>query len=244
MSNPAADEAAGVSLPASAAVDQDNIELIDGIGPKVAEKLRAKGITTFEQIAQLTEDELDRLNDELKLKGAPQRTDWRTQAEEFYAAKSGAQPLPHLPMDDVPPPVQVPSPETVSIAVDPATLEVVRLKRRRLNRNKAFSDVLGQYHGATHSQIIGDQRVYFGQDDIEVGSEPKDGGAFTPAQAEEAEPEHPITAETLDLGLWMGGVNYDLPIVFGAIMLRYGKHVRAEHDAVEFLKAVGMRNRR
>lgn len=44
---------------------QDDLQRIKGIGPKLADLLRARGFTRFEQLAQLTSEEVDMLDEQL-----------------------------------------------------------------------------------------------------------------------------------------------------------------------------------
>ena len=42
---------------------------LDGVGPKLAEKLNAAGVTTYEQIANWSEDEFNAVNEQVSMKG-------------------------------------------------------------------------------------------------------------------------------------------------------------------------------
>lgn len=59
----------------------DDLTKIAGVGPATAEKLNARGITTFSQIADLTDDQITQLNEELELRDSITQKDWRTQAK-------------------------------------------------------------------------------------------------------------------------------------------------------------------
>ena len=52
---------------AAEAAPEDNLELIEGIGPRIAGVLRAAGISTFVQLAETTEDRLEKLLNEARL---------------------------------------------------------------------------------------------------------------------------------------------------------------------------------
>lgn len=65
-------------LPAPAA---DDLTKIAGIGPKVMEKLAVVGITTYQQIADLQPEAIEKLNEQLKLFGAITTKDWIGQAK-------------------------------------------------------------------------------------------------------------------------------------------------------------------
>lgn len=60
---------------------KDNLEQIKGIGPALAEKLYSQGINTFDQIAELTEKEIDKLEETIiKFPGRIRRENWVVQA--------------------------------------------------------------------------------------------------------------------------------------------------------------------
>lgn len=69
---------------ATAAADPNALNLIIGIGPKLHEELNAAGIFTFQQLADLTDEEITAL-DEKVARSADQITDWRQQAQEILA---------------------------------------------------------------------------------------------------------------------------------------------------------------
>jgi class III poly(R)-hydroxyalkanoic acid synthase PhaE subunit len=63
--------------------DYDNLSRITGIGPKMAEKLYAKGIRTFAQIAEMQTGELKELDRALNANGKVLRENWAKQAEKL-----------------------------------------------------------------------------------------------------------------------------------------------------------------
>lgn len=65
----------------------DDISLIDGIGPTYQKKLEAAGITSFAQIAALDEAMINDLNEKLDLKGKIVSGEWVEQAKELMAGK-------------------------------------------------------------------------------------------------------------------------------------------------------------
>ncbi len=65
----------------------DDISLIDGIGPTYQKKLESAGIHSFSQIANFDEETIDKLNDELDLKGKITSGEWIEQAKELLAGK-------------------------------------------------------------------------------------------------------------------------------------------------------------
>ena len=75
------------AMPAAGAMDSSNLSLIAGIGPTIEKKLRAAGITSWEQIASWTEEDLEAKDKELALRGRAKREDWVEQAKELLAGK-------------------------------------------------------------------------------------------------------------------------------------------------------------
>lgn len=61
----------------------DDLSRISGVGPVIVGKLEALGVTTFQQIADFTADDIARIDDELNFKGRIERDDWVAQAKEF-----------------------------------------------------------------------------------------------------------------------------------------------------------------
>ena len=66
------------------AADPTALNLIIGIGPKLHEELNAAGITTFQQLADLSDDDITALDEKVS-RAADQITDWRLQAQEILA---------------------------------------------------------------------------------------------------------------------------------------------------------------
>lgn len=93
--DPAADHAVessevqGIAAEASTekpdfAADATALNLIIGIGPKLHEELNAAGINTFQQLADLSDDDINALDEKVS-RSADQITDWRQQAQEILA---------------------------------------------------------------------------------------------------------------------------------------------------------------
>ena len=61
----------------------DDLTRISGVGPVIVGKLEKMGITTFQQIADFTADDITRVDDELNFKGRIDRDEWVKQAKEF-----------------------------------------------------------------------------------------------------------------------------------------------------------------
>jgi len=62
------DEGADVAYD-SAPAKSDDLKKLTGVSPKLAEKLNAAGVESFEQIANWSEDDFNAMNDEVSLKG-------------------------------------------------------------------------------------------------------------------------------------------------------------------------------
>lgn len=67
----------------AAASEKDDLSKISGVGPVIVGKLEAMGITTFQQIADFTAEDIARIDEELNFKGRIERDDWVAQAKEF-----------------------------------------------------------------------------------------------------------------------------------------------------------------
>jgi len=78
---PVAEVAATEAVVAAASTDGDDLTEINGIGPVIAGKLNAQGITTFKQVAELTAADVERIDGELNFKGRIEREEWVGQAK-------------------------------------------------------------------------------------------------------------------------------------------------------------------
>ncbi len=67
----------------AAATGADDLTKISGVGPVIVGKLEGMGITTFQQIADFTADDIARIDEELNFKGRIERDEWVKQAKEF-----------------------------------------------------------------------------------------------------------------------------------------------------------------
>ncbi len=74
-------EAALVPLFTPPAGDADDLKKISGVGPALEKKLNDLGITTYEQVAGLSKEEIAKVDDALSFKGRIERDDWLTQAK-------------------------------------------------------------------------------------------------------------------------------------------------------------------
>ena len=68
-------------------LDASNLSLISGVGPTIEKKLRAAGITSWNDIAAWTEADIAKWDEELKLRGRATREEWVVQAKELLAGK-------------------------------------------------------------------------------------------------------------------------------------------------------------
>ena len=79
------EEAPAAEVPAakeeSVSAEADDLTSINGIGPVIAGKLEGLGITTFKQIAELTPEDVERVDSQLSFKGRIDREEWIPQAK-------------------------------------------------------------------------------------------------------------------------------------------------------------------
>ena len=61
--------------------DADDLKKISGVGPVLEGKLNALGITRFSQIAAFTEEDVQKVDENLNFKGRIDREDWIAQAK-------------------------------------------------------------------------------------------------------------------------------------------------------------------
>jgi len=71
------------AAPAADAPAGDNLKKLTGVGPALEKKLNGAGITTFAQIAALTEADIAKLEEELSLSGRFAKDGWVEQAKEL-----------------------------------------------------------------------------------------------------------------------------------------------------------------
>lgn len=74
---------APAGAPAAEGTSADNLKKMTGVGPALEKKLNAAGITTFAQIAALTEPQIAELEEQLSLTGRFEKDGWVAQAQEF-----------------------------------------------------------------------------------------------------------------------------------------------------------------
>lgn len=79
-------EPAPEELAAEEKTTKSDLTEINGVGPVIVEKLNAIGITSLEQIAAFTDEDIERVNGELNFKGRIERDDWVGQAKQLLKA--------------------------------------------------------------------------------------------------------------------------------------------------------------
>jgi large subunit ribosomal protein L21 len=72
----------------TAGVDASNLSLISGVGPAIEKKLRAAGITSWNEIAAWDDAAIAKWDEELKLGGRATKEEWVEQAKELLAGKA------------------------------------------------------------------------------------------------------------------------------------------------------------
>jgi large subunit ribosomal protein L21 len=83
-----AKKAPAQKAPAKKAADKgDDLTQIAGVGPVIAKKLDGLGITTWNQIAELTPKKVAEIDEQLNFKGRIEREEWIEQAKDLAAGK-------------------------------------------------------------------------------------------------------------------------------------------------------------
>jgi predicted flap endonuclease-1-like 5' DNA nuclease len=65
-----------------------DVSLIDGIGSKISAMLEEAGITTLQQISQMSDEDMAELDEKLDLRGRSAREDWIVQAQELIMGQT------------------------------------------------------------------------------------------------------------------------------------------------------------
>ncbi|NVK31643.1 MAG: 50S ribosomal protein L21, partial [Gammaproteobacteria bacterium] len=71
----------------AAVAGADDLKQLSGVGPALEKKLHAAGVTTFEQIANFTAEDVARIDEVLSFKGRIEREDWIGQAKAIVAER-------------------------------------------------------------------------------------------------------------------------------------------------------------
>jgi len=82
-------ETAEVEVETEEEIDVNDLKLLKGLGKGIEKKLQAEGISTLNQLAEMTDDGVKALNE--KIAGFEvrfNRYDWRTQAQNFLGIKA------------------------------------------------------------------------------------------------------------------------------------------------------------
>ena len=74
--------------PATSEQSPDDLTQIKGIGAVISAKLRTLGFTSYEQIAALSDVDIEKINSELNFKGRIEREQWIQQAQEILAGRT------------------------------------------------------------------------------------------------------------------------------------------------------------
>ncbi|MEC9463262.1 MAG: 5' DNA nuclease [Pseudomonadota bacterium] len=80
--------AAPAAKPKKASGKADDLKKIDGVGPKVEQVLKGRGITRFQNLAEMDEKALVALDKELGLDGRALRDDWAGEARRLAGGKA------------------------------------------------------------------------------------------------------------------------------------------------------------
>lgn len=73
----------------SAPAEVDDLKEINGVGPKLEEKLNSIGVYRYEQIADWTEAQVKEFDDLLSFKGRIERDEWIAKAKDLHSEKHG-----------------------------------------------------------------------------------------------------------------------------------------------------------
>ncbi|PTW62887.1 LSU ribosomal protein L21P [Breoghania corrubedonensis] len=79
----ASEATAAPAAAAEAASGADDLKKLQGLGPAIEKKLNAAGVTTYAQIASMTDEDVARVEDEAGIKGRFERDNWVEQAKEL-----------------------------------------------------------------------------------------------------------------------------------------------------------------
>ena len=86
-----ADAEAGPAIPPTGTAGGDDLTRIKGVGPKLVALLQSLGVTTFDEIANWTEADIDRIDGQLgRFEGRIRRDNWVEQARLLSAGDDAA----------------------------------------------------------------------------------------------------------------------------------------------------------
>jgi len=276
--------------PPGASLGSDDLTELKGIGADSAARLRAAGITTFRQLAELNIDDAERLEEATGMKGRITNFLWRDQAlTRLQAASLPPRMRPSRAAGQVmppPPEEEDDEPEVEAKAPDPAAERETALlkqveelqrqlkqqprrappaqsrfsrvvplaheapRRRRLNENRKYSDIIGvdtllTPPGTIWQQVVtedGEKRVaYFAGDGIQrfMSDEDLDDIDFN-----NVEPPHEVTIDTVHARNYLNGrVNYPFSLMAAYMKERFSFEARSPKDVKEELHRMINRNR-
>ncbi len=84
----AVEKTSATKADAAPAIDASNLSLISGVGPAIEKKLRAAGITSWNEIAAWDDAAIEKWDTELKLGGRAVKEEWVDQAKELLDGKA------------------------------------------------------------------------------------------------------------------------------------------------------------
>ena len=272
--------------PPGASLEGDNLTELKGIGDDSAARLRAAGVTTFRQLAELNIDDAERLEEATGMKGRITNFYWRDQAQaRLQAASLPPRMRPSRAAGQVmpPPPEEEDEPEAEAPAPDPQVTSLLKQveelqrqlklqprrqppaqsrfsrvvplaheapRRRRLNENRKYSDIIGvdtqlTPPGTIWQQVVtedGEKRVaYFAGDGIQrfMSDEDLDDIDFN-----NVEPPHEVTIDTVHARNYLNGrVNYPFSLMAAYMKERFSFEARSPKDVKEELHRMINRNR-
>ncbi len=76
------------SKPEADAAFKDDLKQLSGVGPALEKKLAAAGVTSLKQIAEITPEEIERVEGEINASGRFERDGWVAQAKDLIAGKA------------------------------------------------------------------------------------------------------------------------------------------------------------
>lgn len=71
--------------------EPDDLTAIKGIGDELAKRLNKLGLTQYEQVANLSDEDIARIDEVLNFKGRIERDDWLGQAQQLVAEKTAGE---------------------------------------------------------------------------------------------------------------------------------------------------------
>ena len=79
----ASESAAAKPKTGSKTASKDDLSRISGVGPVLVGKLEKLGVTTLQQVADFTDEDIARIDEELNFKGRIERDEWVKQAKQL-----------------------------------------------------------------------------------------------------------------------------------------------------------------